>query len=591
MILFSLQIYGTVGVNEAALAQSPNQDTLQDSLVQEVSTMPHFQRSLIYEELDAENEEEWGYFQHIPDSVEAQKEYELNEALEVFGWHPFWNGTAWKHYNFSLLSTIAYYSYELDPKTGGYKTIHDWKTTALMDSARAANPGIDILLSVSNFGQVNNRDFLRSRSSQQVLIDSLMTLLALREADGVAIDFEQVGRAESNSLVNFITVLSSFLKQRDYRLVLTLPAVDTEGVYNLTELVPYVDTFVVKAYGYHGSESEIAGPVAPLKPTNNWGQASVATSLGSYRKKGIPNSKIIVGVPYYGILWDTENNKLPSEVSAYTGIRTYRQIKNTFSSTPDYDRKIQSAYYAYQRSDNGESRQLWFENTQTLGNTYDWIIKEQYGGIGIWALGDDNGYTELWELIGEKFSASTVKSVTLQGEPEANFLTVMDIGWTGYLLLLSIFLSVLLLFHFIKWAGRLSLNRSKQDEGDLLELIQPILQGVSGPVFLVPLVSLAILLPCLIYLSYGIKENSIFALVFIADLVYYLGIIAITLTIQSPFKNYIKSVEVTSLADWELDHIGQRVQKRWKVLNQVRVFVSFIVCLLLSLAFYFLLGY
>ncbi|MGE3801987.1 MAG: hypothetical protein AB7H80_13280, partial [Candidatus Kapaibacterium sp.] len=30
-------------------------------------------------------------------------------------------------------------------------------------------------------------------------------------------------------------------------------------------------------------------------------------------------------------------------------------------------------------------------------------IQNELGGVGIWALGYDNGYTELWELLGMKF--------------------------------------------------------------------------------------------------------------------------------------------------------------------------------------------
>ena len=35
-----------------------------------------------------------------------------NPSREVFGYHPYWMGTAWTSYNFNLISTLAYFSAE-----------------------------------------------------------------------------------------------------------------------------------------------------------------------------------------------------------------------------------------------------------------------------------------------------------------------------------------------------------------------------------------------------------------------------------------------------------------------------------------------
>src|SRR5687768_14572427 len=48
-------------------------------------------------------------------------------SRQVFGWNPYWAGTAYNNYNYNLLSTVAYFSYEVDTATGGYTTIHFWR--------------------------------------------------------------------------------------------------------------------------------------------------------------------------------------------------------------------------------------------------------------------------------------------------------------------------------------------------------------------------------------------------------------------------------------------------------------------------------
>ena len=55
----------------------------------------------------------------------------LNGTSEVFGWHPYWNGDAFKKYRYNLLSTISYFSYDINPENGLYndeQAIEDWKS-------------------------------------------------------------------------------------------------------------------------------------------------------------------------------------------------------------------------------------------------------------------------------------------------------------------------------------------------------------------------------------------------------------------------------------------------------------------------------
>jgi hypothetical protein len=47
--------------------------------------------------------------------------------------------------------------------------------------------------------------------------------------------------------------------------------------------------------------------------------------------------------------------------------------------------------------------QYWFENSETLSEKYRWVLRNRLGGVGIWALGYDNGYPELWQSLRENF--------------------------------------------------------------------------------------------------------------------------------------------------------------------------------------------
>ncbi len=134
----------------------------------------------------------------------------LNSAAltkQVFGWNPYWVGTAYTSYNYSLLSTVAYFSYEVDTATGSYTTIHYWKTTDLVPLAHSNN--VKVVLTVTNFGSAYNTKILGSPQKRQTLIDSIIALVQYRGADGVNIDFESVPSSQKQNLTTFMTALSN----------------------------------------------------------------------------------------------------------------------------------------------------------------------------------------------------------------------------------------------------------------------------------------------------------------------------------------------------------------------------------------------
>ena len=51
-------------------------------------------------------------------SVEDTISSQIAADIEVFGWHPHWMKSKWEDYPFNLLSTISYFSYNIDPATG-----------------------------------------------------------------------------------------------------------------------------------------------------------------------------------------------------------------------------------------------------------------------------------------------------------------------------------------------------------------------------------------------------------------------------------------------------------------------------------------
>lgn len=324
---------------------------------------------------------------------------------KVYGYHPYWFGPdVYNNYQFDLLSTFTYFSYELNPVTGSYQDIHYWKTTPSIDMAKQA--GCKVELCVTNFGSSDNTTFLSNSDVWDVLIDSLQNLLQYRGAHGVNIDFEGVPGSQRNNYKAFLAHLADRMHSEmpGSSVTVALYAVDWNNVFDLNFLNQYLDAFIVMGYDYHYSGEAQAGPVAPLYSGALWNQYTLFKTINDYLAEGVSPDKLIMGIPYYGYDWPTDDVSIPAATTATGTARTYSHLRNNFfdTYTRQWDAHSYSPYFIYISS--GQTRQCWFEDEVSLANRYDFALDKQLGGVGMWCLGNDNGYTQLWDLLAEKFT-------------------------------------------------------------------------------------------------------------------------------------------------------------------------------------------
>ena len=320
----------------------------------------------------------------------------------VYGYHPYWRPDASiDNYRSELLSHVAYFSYAVDPATGGYSTVRDWLTTPLVDWAKAR--GVKVHLCVTNFGSGNNRALLSSQPARDTLIANLVRMVQARGADGVNIDFESVPGSERENMVTFFADLRTRLQAAvpGAEIAVAAPAVDWSGSWDLERLKDYIDIFFVMCYDYYWSGASTAGPVAPIQGSTY----NVTRTLEYYLNEGVPRGQIVMGVPYYGIDWpvvsDAENSPATGTGRAFT----YAGVKSSFANETElWSERYLNPWFSYRPTD---WRQCWYDNATSLELKYDLSLDLDIGGVGMWALSYDDGHTELWDLLERKFFIPT----------------------------------------------------------------------------------------------------------------------------------------------------------------------------------------
>jgi spore germination protein YaaH len=325
-------------------------------------------------------------------------------SKKVFGWNPYWLDTAYKKFDYSTLSTVGYFSYEVDTASGSYSTVRFWKTTQLIPIAHAA--GTKVVLTVTNFGNKENQAVLKSPKKRRTMIDSLVALVKLRNAGGVNIDFESItDKTLRDSLTNFLRDLSVdfHTKIPGSEVSIALPAVDWSGIFDVAAYEQFLDYAIVMGYDYHWSTSPIAGPVAPLKSSSLWGAQSVTKSVEDYLSRGISPQKLLLAVPYYGLEWPTDGKKIRANTTGPGKSYIYANAEPRAQQFGKlWDDASQTPYYKV-----SEFAEGWYDDRTSLSLKYDLVIAKNLGGIGIWALGYDGTRPELNDLLKEKFGSQT----------------------------------------------------------------------------------------------------------------------------------------------------------------------------------------
>jgi spore germination protein YaaH len=322
----------------------------------------------------------------------------------VFGFHPYWAGSDYLNYRWDLISDFCYFAYEVNTSNGEPESYHAWLTDPSIDSAQAH--GVKVHLCATIFS--GHTTFFTNPASRQTLITNLISLVQQRNADGINMDIEALPGSLGDSVTSFMRDLSVQLKAvlPQAKVSIDLPAVNWGDAFDIPGLDPYVDLFFIMGYDYYWNSSPQAGPVAPLyslAPSNDY---SLARTISYYKSAGMDLDKFVLGIPYYGRQWRTESGSIPSPILANGSALTYSLIRNNSATyNPDvyqWEQNSQSSCYIFFQNNNWY--QCFIGLDRDLRKRYDQVNYHKLAGIGIWALGYDDGYNELWQAISDKFT-------------------------------------------------------------------------------------------------------------------------------------------------------------------------------------------
>jgi spore germination protein YaaH len=366
------------------------------------------------------------------DSVKENNSYSyfkkfLSPKIKVIGWHDVQQKNEYLKYNYNYLSAINLTSYELSV-SGKCKNPRDMdefrKPGGVIEMAHQNN--CDVHLTIFNNNAVEIQDFLRNSNARKTLLTEIDTLISKNKLRGINIYFNNVMKPEP--LVKFITELHKNLKGINPAILLnmTIPAIVNNennnkiASYNFEELNPLVDYYMVLTDGLIPQKVDSAQSASPLFAGERFRNRSIESTFSWYSNNIIPSEKFIMTVSYTGTVWEIDNftgRTITNQIDTlkYADVLDYYLNKRTEeqSIAEGFDPDQASAFSNFFSPDSSNLEQIWYENPQGLYTKYNWALESGLGGVAIRGLGNDDGYSDLWDILG----ATLIKIDTFKIQP------------------------------------------------------------------------------------------------------------------------------------------------------------------------------
>ncbi len=362
-------------------------------------------------------------------SVSAANKQTTNSVCtltkKVYGWHPYWmSSTIHNNYDWSLLSELCYFDYAVSPTTGNNtNTSFAWNTSPAITAAISNSVNVHFCATMFS----SHSTFLASSTAQQTFITNAINLLNSRGGKGLNIDFEGMVAGNKTAFKNFMVDLCNQVHAANpgYKVTVALPAVEWSSTFDIPVLKNYIDDFIIMGYDYYYGGSSQAGPTAPLYNFSTSYNYTLSKSVTYYLNAGVPINKLLLGLPWYGREWETVAATIPSNTTGnFNSSRTFAYVKNNPSiyATKKWDNNSFSPYYTYVSG--GNNRQCFIDDYYSLTRKLDLVNQRGLAGIGIWALGQDDGHQDYWNAIKNKLSTCAVvpcnDSIYDMGGPNRN---------------------------------------------------------------------------------------------------------------------------------------------------------------------------
>ena len=291
----------------------------------------------------------------------------------------------------SLGADEAPKSYEHKLKGDNPYYLQDVASRKYVENSHNQGYKVWALFKSNDFSANNNSRFLNDANATDSAIALMRDMIIKYDLDGINMDFENILPSDKDAYTSFVKRMYAVTQELGVVLSVDvtkyLPAGGSWSMgYDRTELAKNSDYIALMAYDQNGTSSSKAGSVGDMP----WVENAIKISLDE-----IPAEKLILGVPFYTRLWQSQNGKVikTSAISINSGLQRVAEA----GASIVYDEKTGQNYATW--TQNGVKFEIWLEDNTSMLNRINLMKKYGLAGIASWSKEFSN--PDMWKFIDE----------------------------------------------------------------------------------------------------------------------------------------------------------------------------------------------
>lgn len=333
-------------------------------------------------------------------------------------------------YNYATIDPITYTIISNDENydivKGGYKAI---------TNLRSKNPNLKILISLGGSKEDGSPRFSNMVSNARKRISFIRSLISFLEKynfDGMEVHWEYPGSQEFGGQITDKEFLALFLeetaeifKPRQWHLVLSAPAsrFKVEDGFDPKRIGDIVDFVNIQTYDFHLERESIADHPANLfsRPEDAGIDIffSVDYAVQFWLRKGLPSTKIVLGIPFFGRSFTLKHANQTEIGSPIIGLGR----EGYYTKTPGFlayfeicDMILNEGWFKSEDASgspfivNGD-QWVGFDDKDSIKRKIDYVKEHKLGGVLVNAA----DYDDFKGLCGAKWPLLTVINSELKG--------------------------------------------------------------------------------------------------------------------------------------------------------------------------------
>lgn len=278
-----------------------------------------------------------------------------------------------------------------------------------LNDLKKINPSLKILISLGGWSWSENfSDAVLTESSRRKFARSNAAIVEQNDLDGVDIDWEYPGMRGQDNVFRAEDKENFTLMFKALREELDVLGAKTGKTYLLTTAIPcftrfiqitemgkaqqYLDYVNLMAYDFYVA-GDTAGHHSNLYPSENYNkEQSGDRAYKEYTAAGVPASKLVLGLPFYGRSWymaTDDHHGINRAVDSLARGGGYTFVKDSIATRPGFvrywDEKAQAPYLF-----NSETRQLvTYDDEESVRLKCAYVKDHNMAGVMFWQYASD----------------------------------------------------------------------------------------------------------------------------------------------------------------------------------------------------------